>query len=469
MKRTIITTLIVVSGTLICLFIFNKITSGKEGKDLFAEATKGDFEISISASGEIQAENSTDIKAPEISMGRDFHASDLKISDMVPEGTEVKEGDYIATLDKTQFDNTLKDERERLSTFRNNLEMKKLDTAVTLTELRNSIRNQRHTVEEAEITLLNSKFEPPTTIRQAEINVNRQKRMFEQKERGYQLKVAQAKRDIATQTMWFNRIDRRVTSLEEVLAGFIIKAPSSGMVVYRRDHHGTKIKTGSSINAFERTVATLPDLSSLLSKIYVSEIEISKVKPGMEVDVRIDALPDKQIKGKVYAVANIGEKLENTDTKVFEVMVKIDGSDPALRPSMTTSNKVIIQTFRDVVYIPAECVHAGTDRVPFVYTKNKTKQIVVTGESNEKNIIIEKGLKPKQLVYIIQPENADEFKTEGEELKASVPPTSKGESCFSTCLQPSAPAFEPLSHCAVTPSNLFQGLQYPCRCHRHPV
>jgi hypothetical protein len=140
----------------------------------------------------------------------------------------------------------------------------------------------------------------------------------------------------------------------------------------------------------------------------------------MEVDVRVDALPDKQIKGKVYSVANIGEKLENTDTKVFEVMVKIDGSDPTIRPSMTTSNKVIISTFSDVIYIPAECVHAGTDRVPFVYTKNKTKQIVVTGESNEKNIIIEKGLKPRQLVYIIQPENADEFKTEGEELKTSV-------------------------------------------------
>ena len=420
MKRTIITALIVISVTLIGLFVFNKLASRKEGKDLFSEATKGDFEIAISASGEILAENSVDIKAPEISRGRDFHASDLKIQDLVPEGTEVKEGDYIATLDRTQFDNTLKDERERLSTFRNNLEMKKLDTAVTLTALRNAIRNQKQTFEEAEITLLNSKFEPPTTIRQAEIDLDRQKRMLEQKERGYQLKVAQAKRDIATQAMWYNRIDRRVASLEEVLAGFVIKAPSPGMVVYKRDHHGTKIKTGSSINAFDRTIATLPDLSSLLSKIFISEIEISKVKPGMEVDVRVDALPDKQIKGKVYSVANIGEKLENTDTKVFEVMVKIDGSDPTLRPSMTTSNKVIISTFSDVIYIPAECVHAGTDRVPFVYTKNKTKQIVVTGESNEKNIIIEKGLKPRQLVYIIQPENADEFKTEGEELKTSV-------------------------------------------------
>jgi HlyD family secretion protein len=418
MKRTITITLIVASATLIGLFVFNKIVSRKDGKDLFAEAAKGNFEIAISASGEIVPENSVDIKAPEVSRGRDFHGSELKIQDMVPEGTEVREGDYIATLDRTQFDNTLKDERERLSTYMNNLEMKKLDTAVTLTTLRNDIRNQKHAVEEAEITLRNSKFEPPTTIRQAEINLDRQKRLMEQKERGYNLKVAQAGIDIATQTTWYNRIDRRVASLEEVLADFIIKAPSPGMVVYKRDHHGTKIKTGSSVNPFERTVATLPDLSSLLSKIYVSEIEISKVIPGLNVDIRVDAFPDKLFNGKIYTVANIGEKLENTDTKVFEVMVKIDGSDPALRPSMTTSNKVIVKTFSNVVYIPTECVHAGTDRIPFVYTKNKTRQIVVTGESNEKHIIIEKGLNPKQLVYIVQPENADEFKTEGEDLIA---------------------------------------------------
>ncbi|MCK7474994.1 MAG: hypothetical protein MZV49_18980 [Rhodopseudomonas palustris] len=60
----------------------------------------------------------------------------------------------------------------------------------------------------------------------------------------------------------------------------------------------------------------------------------------------VDAFPDKMFRGKVYSMANIGEKLENTDTKVFEVMVKIDGSDPALRPSMTTSNKVIIKQIK---------------------------------------------------------------------------------------------------------------------------
>lgn len=417
MKRTILSTIAVVVVTFLALFVINKLTTKGPGDNLFAEAKKGEFEISISVAGEIVPENSVDIKAPEVSRGRDFHASDLKITDMVPEGTEVKEGDYVATLDRTQYDNTLKDERERLTTFRNNIEMKKLDTAVTLTTLRNNIKNQLHIVEEAEITLRNSKFEPPTTIRQAEINLDRQKRILEQRQKGYQLRVAQAKRDIATQAMWYGRISRRVESLEEVLAGFTIKAPSPGMVVYKRDRRGNKIKTGSSVNPNDRVVATLPDLSSLLSKIYISEIEIRKVKPGLETEIRVDAFPDKMFRGKVYTMANIGEKLENSDTKVFEVMVKIDGSDPALRPSMTTSNKVVINKLSDVIYIPAECVHAGIDGIPFVYTKDKTKQIVVTGESNDKNIVIKRGLEPKQAVYVIQPEDAEEFKLAGEELK----------------------------------------------------
>lgn len=420
MKRTIIITFAVIIAALAALYAFNKIASRKGSDYLFAEAVKGNFEISISAAGEIVPENSIDIKAPEVNRGRDFHGSDLKITDMIPEGTIVKEGDFIATLDRTQYNNMLKDETERLSTFRNNLEMKKLDTAVTLNNLRDAIRNQRHNVEEAEITLRNSKYEPPTTIRQAEINVDKQKRVLEQRERGYELRVAQAKRDIRNQTIWTNRIERRVESLQEVLSGFTVTAPASGMVVYKRDRRGNKIKTGSSVNSFDRIVATLPDLSTLLSKIYVSEIEIRKVKPGLDVEIRVDAFPDKIFRGKIYTVANIGEKLENTDSKVFEVMVKIDGTDAALRPAMTTSNKVIISTYNDVVHIPTECVHAGADKIPFVYTKNKTKQIVVTGEANDKNIIIEKGLKPKQLVYIIQPENAEEFRTEGEELIESI-------------------------------------------------
>ena len=417
MKKTILITLAVFVFTMIALFFFNKLTSRQDRSLLFAEAVKGDFEVSISVPGEILAENAIDVKAPEVSRGRDFRAQPLRVTDMVAEGTIVKTGDYVATLDRTQYDNTLKDERERLNEYRNNIEMKKLDTAVTLTNLRNNIRNQIYTVEEAEITLKNSKFEPPATIRQAEIDLERQKRMLEQRKRGYELRVAQAKRDLLRQNIWYNRIDRRVASLEEVLAGFTITAPSPGMVVYKRDRRGTKIKTGSTINMADRIVATLPDLSSLLSQIYISEIEIRKIEPGQNVEIRVDAFPNKMLSGKVYAVANIGEQLDNSDSKVFEVMVRLDGSDPDLRPAMTTSNKVVIQKYSDVIYIPTECVHAEADGIPFVYTKDKTRQIVVTGDVNDKHTIIEQGLKPKQAIYVLTPENADDFIFRGEELK----------------------------------------------------
>ena len=49
-------------------------------------------------------------------------------------------------------------------------------------------------------------------------------------------------------------------------------------------------------------------------------------------------------------VANIGEQLPNTDAKVFEVVIKVDGTDPILRPSMTTGNQIVTKEFEDVLF-----------------------------------------------------------------------------------------------------------------------
>jgi hypothetical protein len=182
------------------------------------------------------------------------------------------------------------------------------------------------------------------------------------------------------------------------------------MVLYKKDRLGVKRKVGSNITPFDRTIATLPDLTSMISKTYVSEIDVNKIKPGQKVDISIDAFPLKKYSGTIFSIANIGELLPNSDSKVFETLIRIDGTDPDLRPSMTSSNKIIINVFRDVVYIPSECVVTGADNLPFVYTKNRTKQVVVPGVSNDKNIIIEKGLEPDAMVYLSEPANHDKFK-----------------------------------------------------------
>lgn len=426
MKRILIIGGVVIA--VIALVVFNKMTSKKLNINSYTEVKKGLFEITVTNSGELIAENSIDIKGPEISMGSmggqggrgDMRAMDLKVQDIVPEGTIVKQGDYIAQLDRSAYSNTLKDELEKLKTFQNNVNMKILDTAVVLSNQRDAIKNQRYVVEEAGLTLEQAKYEPPAVIRQAEKNLDKAKRALDQKIKGYSLIVAQSMADLNRQKIRLSRETRLVEGLQEFLEKFTINAPSSGMVIYKKDRNGTKRKAGSTINPFDRVIATLPDLSAMISKVYVNEIDISKIKAGQKVSINVDAFPKKAYTGSVYTIANIGEVLPNSDSKMFEVQIRLEGSDTELRPSMTTGNKILIRTYNDVTYIPTESVHTGQDGIPFVYGKNNTRNIVMLGEANEKNVIVEKGLEAGDMIYLIEPAEPENFKVVGENLISEI-------------------------------------------------
>jgi hypothetical protein len=84
---------------------------------------------------------------------------------------------------------------------------------------------------------------------------------------------------------------------------------------------------------------------------------------------------------------------------------------------MTTGNKIITKTIENVMFIPLECVQTGEDSIPIVYLKNRTKHVVVLGESNENNVIVEQGIEPGDVLYLSTPENPENFKLIGEELK----------------------------------------------------
>src|SRR5512133_1211703 len=127
MKKTFIITGIIVVSAFIVLYILNRVTSKRNQTELFAEVQKGQFEISVSSAGELIAEKSVDIKGPEFAQGRDIRSANIKIQDLITEGTLVKEGDYIATLDRTELNNNLKDALETLTKLQTALEVKLLD------------------------------------------------------------------------------------------------------------------------------------------------------------------------------------------------------------------------------------------------------------------------------------------------------------------------------------------------------
>ncbi len=96
------------------------------------------------------------------------------------------------------------------------------------------------------------------------------------------------------------------------------------------------------------------------------------------------------------------------------MIVRVNESDPILRPAMTTSNKIITASYDDVLYVPLEALF-GDDTLLYVCRTNGTKQVVVPGEMNENFRIIEQGLQEGDEIYLSLPQNADNFKLTGAE------------------------------------------------------
>ena len=110
--------LFVIGAVILSIFIIFITTKKKPiNNTQFFEVKKGDFESVILTTGELQSRNYSEITAPDILKSRNLRISSIAIIDLVPEGTEVKKGDYVGELNKTDISNTLKTETESLETY----------------------------------------------------------------------------------------------------------------------------------------------------------------------------------------------------------------------------------------------------------------------------------------------------------------------------------------------------------------
>jgi hypothetical protein len=403
------------AGILAVLIIWWIMSSAVSGNvEQVVRVQRGPFEIIVATTGELKAQSMERIDGPEGLRARSIRLQDIKIQDLVPEGTVVKKGDYVATLDRAAAATRQKDLEDEVEKVRAQLERTLLDTSLNLRGIRNNLANLKFDMEEKQIALEQSIYEPPATQRQAKNNLDRAERAFQQELQNYTLKEAQAEGQIKDVRINLYQKERELKELLSVLDQFIIRAPKDGMVIYYREWGGEKRKVGSSISPWDPTIATLPDLSVMESKTYVNEIDISKIKKGQKVRVGVDAFPEKQYSGVITEVSNVGEQLKNADAKVFEVIVRVHESDPILRPSMTTSNKIITAAFDNVIYVPLEALF-GADTLMYVYRTNGVKQIVVPGEMNDNFRIIEQGLEEGDEIYLSLPKDAEDFKLAGAE------------------------------------------------------
>lgn len=386
------------------LFLFFKSRSGGPATELTVTPQYGTFQIDIVTTGELEAKSSVDVLGP--TGLRSIQIYQINIDDIVPEGSLVKKSDYIATLDNSQLIEKVKSEQNDLEQSLSEYTQVKLDTALELRAARDELINLEYAVEEKKLIVEQSTYEPPATIKQASIDLEKAKRELEQARSNYQLKYNKAVAQMQEATAELADDQNNLDFLNRMMQQLRITAPESGMVIYARDWDGRKKTTGTQINTWQPVVATLPDLTTMVSKTYVNEVDIRKVKSGQPVNIGLDAFPDKKLEGTVIEVANVGEQKPNSDSKVFEVTIEIHNTDTTLRPAMTTSNKIVAEVIEKAVFIPLESLFNQGDSITYVIKKNRlgyTKQQVITGPSNVNQIVIERGVDPDDELLLSYP------------------------------------------------------------------
>ena len=378
---------------------------------------RGTFNSVVFSSGQLESEKSASIEIPEKLKDRNLRIYELAITNMIDEGTWVDSGDYVATLDHKAVEEQIKLAQDEMDKTLSEYEDGKIDSNLNLSNQRDVIVNAQLDVAEKKIIMEESVYESPSIQKKAGMDSDKAARKLEQEKRAYVLKTQQEENKVQRRYINYRQVLERSQELDKLFNSLEVRAPKTGILTYLKFPWGEIMKTGSKVGPYNSTIATIPEMTNLISRTYINEIDISKIKIGQKVKLGIDAFPDKQLSGQVLTVANIGQAMPNSDAKVFEVKIKIYGVDKDLKPAMTTSNGIEAGTFADTIMVASDAVFEN-DSLKYVYKglKKPVKQIVWLGDENENHVLIKKGLKVGDVVWLTEPKNAIELNYQGIEI-----------------------------------------------------
>jgi RND family efflux transporter MFP subunit len=370
---------------------------------LSTKVERGPFKVTVSTSGELRARKFVQVTMPQGAQQAEVYQ--VKITSIVPEGTVVKEGDVVAELDRSGISGKMAEVTIAMTKAQAVYEQAMLDSTLNLSKAREEIRTMELGLEEKRLAKEQAAYEAPTVKRQAEIDLEKAQRALAQAKLDYETKTEQAKAKMREVGSDRDRQQNQLAVIQSVMADFTIKAPSPGMVIYHKEWSGKKRATGSQVQPWDPTVATLPDLTQMESVTYVNEIDVRKIMVGQSVTLSLDSDPSKHLTGKVTSVANVGEQRPNTDAKVFEVKIEVLQSDTTLRPGMTTGNLVETMRLDSVLHLPLEAVN-NEGGVPFVYLEKGSgisKQEVETGAMSDDAVVVTRGVDEGDQVLLTAP------------------------------------------------------------------
>ena len=167
-----------------------------------------------------------------------------------------------------------------------------------------------------------------------------------------------------------------------------IYATIGGIISFVSTQEGETVVAGMNAPQFVKIL----DPKRLENRIFVDETEIGKIKVGMEVEFNVDTYKDKKFKGAVTQIYPT-PTLQN-NIVYFTVVVSGFEGVTALRPEMTTHNKITLQTQDGVLVVPNGSIKwkNGKFTVMKKIAERTIETPIQTGISDDKFTVITDGL-----------------------------------------------------------------------------
>lgn len=196
-----------------------------------------------------------------------------------------------------------------------------------------------------------------------------------------------------------------------------ILAPIDGTVLEVGIEKGEVVTPGVQQTFEGRPLLTIGDLSTLLVRVELNQIDIARIVPKQSVTLTFDALPDRTFEARVSKIAPAAVKPEGQQVEVFPVEATLLDADPAIKPGMSADVRFRVATHPEVLTVPIEAVLKEDDKTfvtrivkaPEGPTRAKTE--VKLGVRNERVHQVLEGLSEGDKI-LIEPASAKDNEVE---------------------------------------------------------
>jgi HlyD family secretion protein len=162
------------------------------------------------------------------------------------------------------------------------------------------------------------------------------------------------------------RLREHLANLQTQLRDTVITAPISGVVIKKSVEVGELVASAISGFAQGTELVTIADLSQLVVRVRLNEVDVARVYVGQPTEVRVDAVPEKVFKGVVSKIApaaldrllarSVNPAAGQGEVAWFDVEIKLNETHPDLKLGMSANVDIVAKKLARTLTIPLDAI-----------------------------------------------------------------------------------------------------------------